>query len=68
MNRFNIADYTPRDKGQPLFMSQKSKRNQLKKNNVAIGIEDEDDVSNFDEFVADFEKKKKEEEDNVMTE
>ena len=34
----------------------------------SVIIEEEEDASQFDEFIADYEKKKKEAEDNVMTE
>jgi len=64
--RFNIMDFTPREKGPTLNIKKKKAGSMAKKGAVIDDEEDED--PNFDEFLADFEKKKKEKEDSEMTE
>ena len=61
-------DFTPREKTTPVMTKgQKKKQSMAKKKGTIIGFDEEEDDENFDEFLADFEKKKKEKEDNEMT-
>ena len=70
VNKFNIMDFTPREKS-PVNNLAKSKK--LTKSGIAKkaikGFDDEDeDDPNFDEFLADFEKNKKHVDEAQMTE
>ena len=73
-NKFNIMDFTPTEKIASASTVKKNKsmaRSGLagsKKKGTIIGFDDEEDDPNFDEFLADFEKKKKESDENAMTE
>ena len=58
VNRINILDFTPRAKKEEVATKKKKKTAANKK--VAPGIEEEEEDPNFDEFLADYEKKKKE--------
>lgn len=63
-NKFNIMDFTPREKS-PITSTIKKKnlRSGLagsKKMGAIIGFDEEEEDPNFDEFLADYEKKKKE--------
>ena len=50
-------DFTPREKSPSLNIK---KKKQIQKKGTIIGFDDEEEDPNFDEFLADFEKKKKE--------
>ena len=70
-NKYNILDFTPRNKNTPPHNLKKKKATGSTKEKIKPtigGFEDEDEDPNFDEFLADFEKKKKDKEDNEMTE
>ena len=55
-NRINILDFTPREK----VVEDLSKKKKKVTKKVVLGIEEEEEDPNFDEFLADYEKKKKE--------
>ena len=56
-NRINILDFTPREK---VVEDLTKKNKKATKKKVVLGIEDEEEDPNFDEYLADYEKKKKE--------
>ena len=70
IQKFNIMDFTPRDKS-PFPPSIKKKKvggmASVKKKGAVIGFDEEEEDPNFDEFLADFEKKKKQLEDSQFT-
>lgn len=57
-NRINILDFTPREK---VVEDLTKKKKKATKKKVVLGIEEEEEDPNFDEYLADYEKKKKEE-------
>ena len=71
-NTFNIMDFTPREKSPTTSMiKKKNTRSGMagsKKMGAIIGFDEEEEDPNFDEFLADYEKKKKETENEAMTE
>ena len=68
VNKFNIMDFTPREKSPAGSVVKKRNQSQMRKKAAIKGLDDDDDEDNFDEFLADFEKKKKEKDDSQMTE
>ena len=68
-NRFNIMDFTPREKSPVNSMIKKNKSKiGVDKKKATIGFDEDEDDPNFDEFLADFEKNKKDKNDASMTE
>ena len=71
-NKFNIMDFTPQEKTEATsqIIKKKSMRAgmSMRKKGTLIGFDDDEDDQNFDDFLADYEKKKKETDDNIMTE
>ena len=69
LNKFNILDFTPKAKvDTPVTKTKKRTGLTKKKVGDIPGFDEEEEDPNFDEFLADFEKKKKEKENNEMTE
>ena len=69
-NKFNILDFTPKAKVDTPVTKTKKRTGLTKSKKVGDipGFDEEEEDPNFDEFLADFEKKKKEKETNEMTE
>ena len=64
-------DFTPREKSGVSQITKKSKMKSgmgSKKKGAILGFDDDEDDPNFDEFLADYTKKKKETDENAMTE
>ena len=70
-NKFNIMDFTPREKSPATSIAKKKSLKSgigQKKKGMILGFDEEEEDQNFDEFLADYEKKKKETDDAAMTE
>ena len=64
-------DFTPKAQSAVSQITKKSKMKSglgSKKKGAILGFDDEEDDPNFDEFLADYTKKKKETDENAMTE
>lgn len=62
-------DFTPREKSPVNSMIKKNKSKiGVDKKKATIGFDEDEDDPNFDEFLADFEKNKKDKNDASMTE
>ena len=68
--KFNIMDFTPREAGsfKPAMKKKKSSNNKFRKGGRQIEFDVAEEDPNFDEYLANFEKQKKDAESDKMTE